>query len=104
MVKTVTGEVALLDNVRPQLKKPSMYKVILVNDDYTPMNFVTFVLQRFFALSQQSAESIMWRVHLTGKGVCGIFTRDIAETKSVQINAYSRQNQHPLLCQVEPTD
>lgn len=104
MGKVVTEEPLLVETVRPQLKKPSMYKVVLLNDDYTPMDFVTAVLQRFFALSQQSAVSIMWQVHLTGRGVCGIFTRDVAETKAVQINAYSRHNQHPLLCQIEPTE
>jgi ATP-dependent Clp protease adaptor protein ClpS len=80
-----------------------MYLVVLLNDDYTPMDFVTAVLQKFFALSEQRAVDIMWKVHTTGKGVCGIFTRDIAETKAVQINTYSRQNQQSLLCSIEPS-
>lgn len=102
VIKEVPEDILLLEAVRPQLKKPTMYKVILLNDDYTPMDFVTVVLQRFFALSLQSAIEIMWQVHITGKAVCGIFTRDIAETKSVQINSFSRQQQQPLLCKIEP--
>lgn len=101
--KIVPEDLLLTEVARPQIKEPPLYFVILMNDDFTPMDFVTAVLQKFFALSEQRAVEIMWKVHTTGKGVCGIFTRDIAETKAVQINAYSRQNQQPLLCSTEPT-
>lgn len=101
--KLVPEDLLLTEVARPQIKKPSMYLVVLLNDDYTPMDFVTAVLQKFFALSEQRAVEIMWKVHTTGKGVCGIFTRDIAETKAVQINTYSQQHQQPLLCSIEPS-
>jgi ATP-dependent Clp protease adaptor protein ClpS len=101
--KLVPEDLLLTEVARPQIKEPPMYLVVLLNDDYTPMDFVTAVLQKFFALSEQRAVDIMWKVHTTGKGVCGIFTRDIAETKAVQINTYSRQNQQSLLCSIEPS-
>jgi ATP-dependent Clp protease adaptor protein ClpS len=84
------------------IKKPSsMYTVFLINDDYTPMDFVVEVLQRFFFMSGDLATSVMLRVHNQGTASCGIFTRDIAETKVVQVNEYARRNQHPLLCKME---
>jgi ATP-dependent Clp protease adaptor protein ClpS len=86
---------------RPKLKKPPMYKVILLNDDFTPMDFVVDVLQRFFRMNQEKATQIMLHVHTRGKGVCGVFTRDVAETKVQQVNSYSREHQHPLLCALE---
>lgn len=82
--------------------KPSMlYKVYLVNDDYTPMDFVVEVLERFFAMGKTQAVEIMLEVHQKGRGECGLYTRDIAETKVVQVNEYARRNQHPLLCNME---
>jgi len=86
---------------RPKLKRPSMFRVILLNDDYTPMEFVVEVLEGFFAMSREQATRIMLHVHTRGAGVCGVFTRDIAETKVALVNDYARQNQHPLLCTME---
>jgi len=87
---------------RPELKKPSLYKVILLNDDYTPMDFVIDVLESFFNCSREQSVKIMLQVHNSGQGVCGTFTKDIAETKVMQVNNYARDNQHPLLCTMEP--
>ncbi|WP_035918637.1 ATP-dependent Clp protease adapter ClpS [Legionella fairfieldensis] len=86
----------------PALKEPKKYKVILLNDDYTPMEFVVDVLKRFFHLNEELATQVMLQVHIVGKGVCGVFTRDIAETKVALVNDYARSNQHPLLCTMEP--
>ena len=86
---------------KPALKKPPLYKVILLNDDYTPMDFVVRVLEHFFRLSREKATQIMLHVHTRGQGVCGVFTREIAETKVAQVNEFSRRNQHPLLCTME---
>lgn len=88
--------------VLPKLKQPRKYKVVLLNDDYTPMEFVVDVLKHFFHLSEELATQIMLQVHIVGKGVCGVFTHDIAETKVVMVNDYARANQHPLLCTLEP--
>jgi ATP-dependent Clp protease adaptor protein ClpS len=95
------GNGLLVQSSRPKLKKPPMFKVILMNDDYTPMDFVIEVLQAYFFLDQEKATQVMLHVHTRGMGVCGIFTRDIAETKVVQVNEYSRLRQHPLLCSME---
>ena len=86
---------------KPKIKKPPMYKVVILNDDYTPMEFVVHILEAFFTLTHEKAQNIMLNVHTKGKGVCGVYTRDIAETKVEQVNDYSRQNQHPLLCTME---
>ena len=94
----------LLERTRPKLKKPPLYKVVLLNDDYTPMEFVVHVLEAIFGHNRENATRIMLNVHKTGKGVCGIYTRDIAETKMNQVNRYSREHQHPLLCEVEASD
>jgi ATP-dependent Clp protease adaptor protein ClpS len=91
----------LLAPARPKLKKPPMYKVILLNDDFTPMEFVVHVLEAIFGHNRENATRIMLNVHKSGKGVCGIYTKDIAETKVTQVNSYSRENQHPLLCDME---
>ncbi|VAW87899.1 ATP-dependent Clp protease adaptor protein ClpS [hydrothermal vent metagenome] len=85
----------------PALKPPPMYKVIIMNDDYTPMEFVVEVLEGFFYMSREKATQVMLQVHTQGKGVCGVFSRDVAETKTTQVNDYSQQNQHPLLCSME---
>jgi ATP-dependent Clp protease adaptor protein ClpS len=89
---------------KPKLKRPPLYKVVLLNDDYTPMEFVVEVLQIFFGMDKHKATQIMLNVHTSGKGVCGIFTHDIAETKVSQVNHYSREHQHPLLCVMEETE
>jgi ATP-dependent Clp protease adaptor protein ClpS len=86
---------------RPKLKRPPMFKVLLVNDDYTPMEFVVQVLESFFKMEREKATQIMLHVHTRGIGVCGVFTREIAETKVAQVNEYARSNQHPLLCTME---
>ncbi|HFD81391.1 MAG TPA: ATP-dependent Clp protease adapter ClpS [Gammaproteobacteria bacterium] len=86
---------------RPEVKPPPMYKVVLHNDDYTPMEFVVLLLERFFGMPREKATQVMLHVHTRGKGVCGVFTREIAETKVALVNEYSRQNQHPLLCAME---
>ena len=91
----------VVEKARPKLKRPPMYKVILVNDDYTPMEFVVHVLEYFFGMDRQTATHVMLSVHTKGKGICGLFTRDIAETKVAQVNDYSRQHEHPLLCTME---
>ncbi|WP_419420614.1 ATP-dependent Clp protease adapter ClpS [Legionella sp. D16C41] len=87
--------------VLPAVKVPKKYKVILLNDDYTPMDFVVDVLKRFFRLNEELATQIMLQIHILGKGVCGIYTRDIAETKVAQVNEYARNHEHPLLCTME---
>jgi ATP-dependent Clp protease adaptor protein ClpS len=90
-----------LATAKPKLKRPSMYKVILLNDDYTPMEFVVHVLENFFRMDKEQATQVMLHVHTKGMGVCGVFTKDVAETKVNQVNEYSRTNQHPLLCDME---
>ena len=91
----------LLERAKPKLKKPPLYKVILLNDDFTPMEFVVHVLEAIFGHNRENATRIMLNVHKSGKGVCGIYTKDIAETKVTQVNSYSRENKHPLLCDME---
>jgi len=90
-----------VEEAKPKLKKPPLYKVMLMNDDYTPMEFVVQVLQTFFALDMESATRIMLQVHTQGSGICGVFSREIAETKVSQVNEFSRSHQHPLLCTME---
>jgi|TARA_B110000263_G_scaffold247136_1_gene259404 ATP-dependent Clp protease adaptor protein ClpS len=89
---------------KPKLQKPPMFKVILLNDDFTPMEFVIEVLQIFFGMNREKATQIMLAVHTVGKATCGIFTRDIAETKSAQVNQFAQENQHPLISDIEATD
>lgn len=88
----------------PKLKRPPRYKVLLLNDDYTPMEFVVHVLELFFGMNREQATQIMLAVHTQGRAVVGIFPRDVAETKSAQVNHYSQENSHPLLSTVEMTD
>ena len=97
------GGLALQES-KPELKQPPLFKVILLNDDYTPMEFVIEVLEGFFKMNREQATHVMLNVHTQGKGVCGIYTRDIAETKSAQVNQYARECQHPLLCEIEASD
>lgn len=89
---------------KPKLKKPPLYKVVLLNDDYTPMEFVVEVLQMFFGMNREKATQVMLAVHTIGKATCGIFPRDIAETKSAQVNQYAQENQHPLVSEIEAVD
>ena len=86
---------------KPALQAPPMYKVILFNDDYTPMDFVVEILEVFFNLNREMATKVMLTVHTEGRAGCGVFTRDIAETKATQVNQYARESQHPLLCEIE---
>ncbi len=90
-----------LKEAKPKLKRPPLYKVIIVNDDYTPMDFVVHILEIFFSRDRDTATRIMLEVHTRGKGVCGIYTHEIAESKVSMVNSYSRDNQHPLLCTME---
>ena len=90
-----------VEEARPKLKRPPLYQVVLLNDDFTPMEFVVEVLEKVFAMDRTKATRIMLEVHTRGKGVCGIYTYEIAETKVAQVNSYSRQHQHPLLCTME---
>jgi len=89
------------EKAKPKLKRPPMYKVLILNDDYTPMEFVVQVLESFFRLGREKATQIMLHVHTRGVGVCGVYTKDVAETKVAQVNEYARDSQHPLLCDME---
>jgi ATP-dependent Clp protease adaptor protein ClpS len=91
----------ILQEARPKLRRPPLFKVLLLNDDYTPMEFVVQVLEMIFGMSREKATQIMLHVHTRGHGVCGVYTRDIAETKVAQVNDYARSHQHPLLCTME---
>jgi len=86
---------------RPKTKKPAMYKVLMLNDDYTPMEFVVMVLERFFGKSNEEATRIMLNVHQRGVGICGVYTYEVAETKVTQVMDLARRNQHPLQCTLE---
>lgn len=96
------GDLAV-EEEKPKLKPPKQYKVVLVNDDYTPMEFVVHILATFFAMDHAKATRVMMAVHTKGKGICGIFSYEIAETKVDQVNEYSKLNQHPLMCSMEET-
>lgn len=91
----------LVTKVRPKTKKPSLYKVLLLNDDYTPMEFVIHVLEKYFGKGREEATRIMLHVHHKGVGICGVYTFEIAETKVTQVMDFSRQNGHPLQCTME---
>ena len=90
-----------LEEAKPELKKPSLFKVVLINDDYTPMEFVVIVLKRFFKMDMEEATRVMLHVHQKGVGICGIFPYEVAETKVHQVMDFARQNQHPLQCTLE---
>jgi ATP-dependent Clp protease adaptor protein ClpS len=90
-----------VEEAKPKLKKPPLFRVVLLNDDYTPMEFVVEVLELIFGMDRPKATRIMLEVHTQGKGVCGVFTYEIAETKVAQVSTYAEQNQHPLLCTLE---
>ncbi|WP_323844398.1 ATP-dependent Clp protease adapter ClpS [Microbulbifer magnicolonia] len=91
----------LLEEAPPRLKRPPMYKVVMLNDDYTPMDFVVEALELFFNANRERATQLMLQVHTQGKAICGVYTRDIAETKAAQVNQFARDHQHPLLCEIE---
>ncbi len=93
--------VGVVVKARPKTRKPAMYKVLMLNDDYTPMEFVVHVLERFFQKSRDEATRIMLHVHKRGVGVCGVYTYEVAETKVTQVMDLARQNQHPLQCTIE---
>ena len=96
------GEGDVLAEVsKPELKRPPLYRVVLINDDYTPMDFVVHVLMLFFTMNREKANQVMLTVHTQGKGVCGVYSRDVAETLSTQVNEYARENEHPLLSEIE---
>ncbi|KGE52304.1 ATP-dependent Clp protease adapter ClpS [Xanthomonas axonopodis pv. vasculorum] len=86
---------------KPEVAPPPRYQVLLLNDDYTPMDFVVTVLEQFFNLNLEQATQIMLHVHTRGRGVCGVYSREVAESKVAQVNEFSRMNQHPLLCTME---
>src|SRR5215216_7952499 len=96
-------EGVVLDPQKSKVKPPPLFKVLLLNDDYTPMEFVVAVLQKFFAMTRERATQVMLKVHREGIGVCGVYPRDVASTKVQQVAAYSRKHQHPLQCVMEET-
>lgn len=98
------GNTGVVIKPKMKTKKPSMYKVIMLNDDYTPMEFVVDVLERFFNMNAQAATQVMLHVHQQGVGVCGVYTFEVAETKVTQVVDYARKHQHPLQCTLEKDD
>ncbi|RCL07479.1 ATP-dependent Clp protease adapter ClpS [Acetobacter pasteurianus] len=95
------ADIGVVVRAKPKTRKPAMYKVLMLNDDYTPMEFVVYVLERFFQKNREEATDIMLNVHRRGVGVCGVFTYEVAETKVAQVMDLARQNQHPLQCTIE---
>ena len=102
-INTEEPQRGVLLESKPTTKKPSMYKVILLNDDYTPMEFVVYVIQKCFNKNQDEATQIMLNVHKKGIGICGVYTYEVAEAKSKSVIDFAKQNQHPLLCSIEKT-
>lgn len=94
-------DAGLAVKTKPKTQRPPMYKVLLLNDDFTPMEFVVSVLQKFFGMGREKATQVMLKVHREGRGVCGVYPRDVASTKVEQVSSYSRQHQHPLQCVME---
>ena len=90
-----------LEAQRTRLAPPPLYTVLLLNDDFTPMDFVIHVLQKFFSMNRERATQIMLKVHMEGQGICGVYPRDVAATKIEQVTVYARENQHPLACVME---
>ena len=90
-----------LQEQKSEVKPPPLFKVVLLNDDYTPMEFVVHILERFFGLGREKSTQIMLSVHTKGKAVCGVYTSEIAETKVAQVNDYAREHEHPLKCEME---
>ena len=102
-MKTKPGNANLLEAERQKSKPPSLYKVLLLNDDYTTMEFVIEVLQTFFAMDRERATQVMLKVHKEGLAVCGVYPKDIAESKVEQVTAFAKQHEHPLRCELERT-
>lgn len=98
------GDTTVLERVPQKTKPPQMYQVVMLNDDYTPMEFVVFVIQEFFKKDRETATQIMLKIHLDGKGICGVFSKDIAASKVDQVAAAAKEYGHPLQCQAEPLD
>ncbi len=94
-------ENSVLEAKRSKLAPPPLYTVVLLNDDFTPMEFVILVLERYFSMNREQATQIMLKVHMEGRGVCGVYPRDVAATKVEQVAAFARDNQHPLACVME---
>jgi ATP-dependent Clp protease adaptor protein ClpS len=101
MAKSHQHEGSVLEARRNKLAPPPLYTVLLLNDDFTPMDFVVHVLQRFFSMNQEQAKQVMLKVHLEGRGVCGVYPRDVAATKVEQVSSLAREHQHPLACIME---
>ena len=95
------NQTLVFEETELNIKEPSMYKVLIINDDFTPMDFVIDVLVRFFRMDEERATQVMLHVHTRGKGLCGIFTHEIAETKMLTVNKFAKENTHPLLCVME---
>ena len=95
------GETGIITKTRSKTQRPPLYKVLILNDDYTPMEFVVLVLQRFFRMDMDQATQVMLHVHQKGVGICGVFTYEVAETKVTQVIDFARQHQHPLQCTME---
>lgn len=91
----------LVQESKPAIRKPPMYQVVMLNDDYSPMEFVVYILETFFGMSKEKATRIMLQVHNEGKAICGIFTKDVAETKVLQVSQCAKDHEHPLLCKTE---
>jgi len=100
-VATRQRDDTVLEVQKAKVKPPPLFKVVLLNDDYTPMDFVVVILQKFFSLSREQATQVMLKVHKDGAGVCGVYPRDVAASKVEQVTAYARQHQHPLRCMME---
>ncbi len=98
------GDVGVVVETKPKTKRPSLYKVLMLNDDYTPMEFVVYVLERFFNIGSDRAQQIMLHVHQKGVGVCGIYPYEVAEAKVTQVHNLARENQHPLQCTLEKVE
>ncbi|WP_413284691.1 ATP-dependent Clp protease adapter ClpS [Vibrio sp. MA40-2] len=97
----ITPDLDLLEKEQAKVKEPSLYHVVLNNDDYTPMDFVIDILTRYFSMDMEKATQIMLQIHYEGKAICGTYSAEIAETKVAQVTMYSRENEHPLLCTME---
>ncbi len=97
------GDLAVQEH-KPKLRRPPLYKVVMLNDDYTPMEFVVEILERFFSMDRECATKVMLAVHTQGKAICGIYSKDVAETKAAQVNQFARDNEHPLLCEIEAVE
>ncbi|MDR1462667.1 MAG: ATP-dependent Clp protease adapter ClpS [Azoarcus sp.] len=104
MTTTPKQDGAVLEATRTEMRRPPLYKVLLLNDDFTPMDFVVIVLQKYFGMNRERATQVMLQVHREGMGTCGVFTKDVASTKVEQVVSYARQHQHPLACVMEETE